>query len=301
MSEFPHTDVSLGTKSLELALCAIWEYVLGTREISPEDDFFALGGHSLAAMSLATEIEARLSAELMLDEIATCPTPGSQARLLWPRVKVGAPRCLLPLRIDEQRRQLFVVHPFTGTLDCYQELARALNGYPVSGLQARGVTNPVAPDLSIVEMASRYLSEIRTSQPAGPYLLLGYSFGAAVAAEIAHQLETKGERVAIAVFVSPPQPPDGTARHEHDPAVAGSDGLCHVHRRALSGYSWPRLGCEAHVVIAVDDSRSSSGDAWSYISRQVEVCRTSGDHSSMLDARHVNSVVNSIGPMLMRS
>jgi thioesterase domain-containing protein len=51
--------------------------------------------------------------------------------------------------------------------------------------------------LSVVELATRYLKEIRKQQPVGPYLLAGLSFGGLVAFEIAQQLTTQGEQVAL--------------------------------------------------------------------------------------------------------
>ena len=34
----------------ELALCTVWEEILGVTQVGIHDDFFTLGGHSLAAM-----------------------------------------------------------------------------------------------------------------------------------------------------------------------------------------------------------------------------------------------------------
>jgi thioesterase domain-containing protein len=60
--------------------------------------------------------------------------------------------------------------------------------------------------LSVVELATRYLKEIRKQQPVGPYLLAGLSFGGLVAFEIAHQLTAQGEDVALLTLfdTSPP-------------------------------------------------------------------------------------------------
>ena len=49
-----------------------------------------------------------------------------------------------------------------------------------------------APLTSIPDMASHYLQAIQKVQPAGPYKLAGYSFGATVAFEMARQLEHCG-------------------------------------------------------------------------------------------------------------
>ena len=46
-------------------------------------------------------------------------------------------------------------------------------------------------------MAVRYLSEVRTIQPRGPYFLGAYSWGSRVAYEMAQQLLASGEEVAL--------------------------------------------------------------------------------------------------------
>ena len=51
-------------------------------------------------------------------------------------------------------------------------------------------------------MASHYISEIRSVQPEGPYYLGGFCLGAYVALEIAHQLQTEGEEIALLVSLN---------------------------------------------------------------------------------------------------
>jgi aspartate racemase len=49
--------------------------------------------------------------------------------------------------------------------------------HPIYGLQARGYTTTGCLPRTIEEMASGYLDEIHKVQPAGPYHLIGWSFG----------------------------------------------------------------------------------------------------------------------------
>jgi len=46
-------------------------------------------------------------------------------------------------------------------------------------------------------MAALYVKEIRKTQPHGPYFLGGYCMGGTVAFEVAQQLQSQGERVAL--------------------------------------------------------------------------------------------------------
>ena len=55
---------------LELELTKIWEELLGVRPVGIRDDFFKLGGHSLAAVRLTARIQQRLGRELGVDPSA---------------------------------------------------------------------------------------------------------------------------------------------------------------------------------------------------------------------------------------
>jgi acyl-coenzyme A synthetase/AMP-(fatty) acid ligase len=52
--------------SSEEAVAAIWEHVLGIRSVGVEDDFFALGGHSLAGMKIMARVHTTFGVELPL-------------------------------------------------------------------------------------------------------------------------------------------------------------------------------------------------------------------------------------------
>ncbi|AZK48668.1 non-ribosomal peptide synthetase [Paenibacillus lentus] len=58
----------------ETALVSIWQKVLGVERIGVEDNFFDLGGHSIKAMMLATQIHKELQVEVPLREIFALTT-----------------------------------------------------------------------------------------------------------------------------------------------------------------------------------------------------------------------------------
>jgi thioesterase domain-containing protein len=72
---------------------------------------------------------------------------------------------------------------------------------PFYGLQAQGLDGQQARHSRIEEMATHYLSEIKTVQPEGPYFLGGYCFGGKVAFEMARQLKAAGEKVALLAVI----------------------------------------------------------------------------------------------------
>ncbi len=66
----------------EQAVADVWREILGLERVGVDDDFFALGGHSLAAVQIGTRIKARLGADLDLRAFFDHPTVAHTADLL---------------------------------------------------------------------------------------------------------------------------------------------------------------------------------------------------------------------------
>ena len=120
---------------------------------------------------------------------------------------------LVPIQPLGARTPLYCVHALGGEVLYYYRLARQLGtDQPVYGLQARPLDGQAeAPRVTIEEMAAEYLDAVRSLQPAGPYLLAGYSFGGVVAFEMARQLTGAGEEVALLAVLDQPAPPGDEA------------------------------------------------------------------------------------------
>jgi thioesterase domain-containing protein len=85
---------------------------------------------------------------------------------------------------------LFCIHPGSGVSWPYQALGNYLD-CPIIGIQ-RILQGEEAEPRSIRDMAKNYADRIQVIYPTGPYNLLGWSFGGAVAHELAIELQRRG-------------------------------------------------------------------------------------------------------------
>lgn len=104
-----------------------------------------------------------------------------------------------PIQSQGSRPPIYLIHDLAGHIDCYRNLASALGpDQPVYALCF--VSDPQAFQ-TLDELASSYLADLRAFDPAGPYILGGFSFGGAVAFEMARQLEEMGQPGPLVLMI----------------------------------------------------------------------------------------------------
>ncbi|MEU0947244.1 amino acid adenylation domain-containing protein [Streptomyces canus] len=183
---------------LELTTARVWAELLGVPRVGIDDDFFALGGHSLLAVRLVDRLERVLGRPVPLSLVFGEPTVRGLSQALRTGTAVGATGTVPLRKGGADQPPLFLVHPQSGDVCCYFDLAHALDAdLPVHGLEAVGYGDDTPPLPTIERMARHYLERIRRIAPHGPYRLAGWSFGGNVAFELARLLERAGESVAF--------------------------------------------------------------------------------------------------------
>jgi non-ribosomal peptide synthetase component F len=168
----------------EETIATLWARVLDRARVGRDDDFFDLGGDSLATLTLMFGIEEALGIALPVTMIYVAPTVAALAKAVENHQSaVFSP--LVPIR-DGEGAPLFIVHGVGGNVMELFALGRAIDApNPVFAIQARGLDGREAPHRSIEAMARDYVDAIRTVHPHGPYHLGGYSAGGLVALEMA--------------------------------------------------------------------------------------------------------------------
>jgi thioesterase domain-containing protein/acyl carrier protein len=188
----------------EVQLAAVWSDVLELPRVGTTDNFFHLGGHSLMAIRLFARIRESLGVELPFGLLLQRPTIGALAAVIDQQrgVENAAPpvSALTPLRPTGSRPPIFFTHGIGGEVWSFTALTKHLGEeQPVFGLQP--VHDASGQELSIVDLARRYVQEIRTVSPHGPYMLGGHCAGAAVAFEMARQLRAAGQDVGLVAVI----------------------------------------------------------------------------------------------------
>ncbi len=202
--------------SVEKRLAQLWHSILGVEGIGVEDGFFELGGHSLLGARVMAEARKAFRVELPLRLLFESPRLGALAQRIEeslsqsPQMRAGsdeheakrpAERYLVKLQKQGEGTPFFCVHPAGGGVSSYLPLAQGLGTdqpfYALDSPQAEDSPD----DLSIEEMADRYLQAVRAVRPQGPYVLGGHSLGGTIAFEMARQLRREGQEVALLVLL----------------------------------------------------------------------------------------------------
>jgi thioesterase domain-containing protein/acyl carrier protein len=187
-------------------LTAIWEQLLGIQPIGPQENFFELGGDSLLAMRLFTQIEKAFRVKLQPSLLLEAQTIEELAKTLrHPSLSANC-SSLVAVHPSGSRPPLICVHEGTGQILFCRGLSQFLGpDQPVYGLRPKGLE--ASHGLwTVEEMAEHYLREIQCLQPHGPYYFAGNCFGGMVAFEMARRLQTQGEKVALLAMVNTPAP-----------------------------------------------------------------------------------------------
>jgi len=180
----------------EKILTSIWEECMGINDISIDDNFFALGGHSLMAVQILAKLEKKLGRSFQLALLFKYPNIQSLANFIDNDKKEATYTCLVPIKPTGNKTPLYIIHGEGLNVLNFSSLAAVMDkDRPIFGLQAVGLNGIDEPLDNLPDIAKFYLSEIIRHNPNGPYLLAGYSFGGYVALEIHKQMAAMGKQV----------------------------------------------------------------------------------------------------------
>jgi len=185
----------------EKTLATIWQECIGLDKVGIDDNFFALGGHSLMAVQILSKFEKKTGKSFELAVLFKYPDIRSLARFIDNDKKELIYQSLVPIKPSGNKTPLYIIHGEGLNVLNFSNLAIYMDKErPIFGLQAKGLNGIDEPFDSLAQIARSYLNEIIQHNPSGPYLLAGYSFGGYVAVEVQKQMTTMGKAVKMLIM-----------------------------------------------------------------------------------------------------
>lgn len=192
--------------ALEKQIAKVWLKIMKWDKASVQDNFFESGGNSLTAVSLINALNKKLSLNVPMQVLFQAPTIEALALYIKQNDQDSNSRLIL-LNESKCPQRIFCWPGLGGYPMSLKPLAeKVVDQAQFIGIQAHGINDDEIPFETITEMAKADIKLIKALQPSGPYTLWGYSFGARVAFEVAHQLEINGDVVEDLCLIAPGSP-----------------------------------------------------------------------------------------------
>ena len=195
----PQTDT-------ELLLVECWSEVLKLNVINRTDDFFSIGGHSLAAVKVLSQINAILGINLPINIFLQTSVLKDLAAHI-DRNPINSDQRNTVVLKDGTTQPLFCLY---GVL-LYKDLAESLPKHQkVVGvylneemelLRQENIEAFMSSFADMSVIARKYADTIKNAQSHGPYYLAGESFGGVVAFEVAQLLKREGHEVKLVALM----------------------------------------------------------------------------------------------------
>lgn len=179
-------------------VCQMFCDILEIPKAGVQDDFFQLGGHSLKAMQLMTMIRDKFQVEIPLGYIFKNPTVDRLTEYIENNAKtVSARETLVCIsKGTDNQKNIFLVHSGEGGIEAYITLCGMLKSeWNYWGIQCDCSIGTIPENLTIEELAYKYLKTVKSIQQGGTYKIAGWSTGGVIAYEMVRQLEAKGDQI----------------------------------------------------------------------------------------------------------
>jgi len=186
------------SNDMEARLVQIFEKYLGIQPVGIKDDFLEIGGHSLVAIQIITEIEDTLNITITINDFVNALSVEKLADNLQSLGAKPASRYLVILQPNGKKIPFFCIPPAGVTALPFKNLSNYMGEErPFIAIEYAGMYGETEPQKTIEGIASFNIEIMKSIQPEGPYYVAGMCFGSIVALEMAHQIINSGEKVAF--------------------------------------------------------------------------------------------------------
>lgn len=197
------TEYRAPSTPMEKRLAKIWSKVLKVDRVGIDDNFFQLGGTSIQARLILSQVREELHIEkIPLVIFLHAPNVEKMARLLGQKDLSFSSASLVAVQGNGSKPPFYCVHACDGEVLFLADLARHLGQeQPFYALRAQGLDWKTAPFTRVEDMAALYVGEIQSFQPEGPYVLGGAGVGGIVALEMAQRFVSQSKKVSMLVLI----------------------------------------------------------------------------------------------------
>jgi thioesterase domain-containing protein/acyl carrier protein len=169
--------------------------------VTPDDDFFHLGGDSLVAQRLMLAIEREFGVGLSISVLVEACSPRALSAVIEESQRRKTTSLLSSARGNLGQLPIYCVHGTRGTSLFPRQIADVMQGrHGIYGLRAPGLEVGERPMLSVPSMATHYARLIPQEEPC---VLLGHCGGATIAYEMARQRLASGKPLAGLILIDP--------------------------------------------------------------------------------------------------
>ena len=286
----PQTDA-------ERALAEIWQQVLGHADFGVTDNFFDVGGDSLRAMELVLHVETRFQRLVTLDQLVLS---GATIRDLAALLAAPAARSeLRVLKPGEGGQHLVLAHVHGGGLGDYLEFSRVIG----DGIRVSGVSADYSRRSRAYPRRKKAREAFAVIPKEPPPVLMGFSFGAMMAFEIAHCFDTP-QRL---ILIDPVGPFNESLKlrlvSQAKSLVMRSPGLGRERSYWLDFWYRPRRLAVANALLVTCDS-SFPADVLGWraaLDGPVEEFRVAGSHFDIFKSSNVREIAGKVQEWMART
>ncbi|GFM60224.1 hypothetical protein PSCICG_13840 [Pseudomonas cichorii] len=177
---------------LETAILAIWCEVLGVEDLGVTDNFFSVGGHSLAAIKVISLLRERLALNLPTNLLFERHTVRNLVNGLGKGESSGPWKVLN--EAHEQSPAVLLVHGAQGHLQAYQPLVDNLG--PQVSVFGLAAVEKGWDEGAMDTLLQHYVASIPVELKQRPLVLLGWSLASRLALLLVPHLQASGFNIA---------------------------------------------------------------------------------------------------------
>lgn len=199
----------------ESQIANIWSIILDVAIQDKYDDFFELGGNSLQAIQMISEVERQLSIEISIKDFYTNSSLYHFSKMVE---EISLTNSIRKYGVEYEKisnsplillrkgnsMPLFLFHPIGGSAFPYLDMIKYLNPkQTVYAIQDPAIDEGNLTCHSLEKLVAYYLTYIQKIQNEGPYYFAGSSLGGTLAYEAAFQIKHRAkQQVFVAMFDS---------------------------------------------------------------------------------------------------